>query len=391
MFHSRPPRFALGLTTAVSLVALQAAAAQAFEPSGSEIADAFLTVIDSGDGEVTSYGAVDDSGGTVTIKDIVVSNADSDDGQATIASTSLTGGEMQSDGRLAIDELKLENLTLTADDGGLSLQSLTATELLLPSKEELASDTPPPGPGYKSLEINTVAINDENGKVADIQSITSVIDELDGTLPTAGRFSLTGATVDVNALEDDDVQPLKDLGYQTLTVNLNGEATWDPDAATVDLKEFKIDAEDAASLSLAFSLGGVTREVVTELNAKSDKPEEAMALLQNVTISSATIRVDDSSLTGRILDQEAKKAGVETPQYVAGLTGSLPLMLGMLQNQALQDQVASAVTQYLNDPQSLQVTAAPGAPVPISQIMGTAMIAPQMIPQILSVAITAND
>lgn len=86
-----------------------------------------------------------------------------------------------------------------------------------------------------------------------------------------------------------------------------------------------------------------------------------------------------------------KKAGVDTPTYVAGLTGTLPMMLGMLQNKELEGKVAQAVTQFLNTPGSLELTAAPGAPVPLSQIMGTAMFAPQMIPQILSVGITANQ
>ncbi|MDN3718941.1 hypothetical protein QW131_06290 [Roseibium salinum] len=76
---------------------------------------------------------------------------------------------------------------------------------------------------------------------------------------------------------------------------------------------------------------------------------------------------------------------------MSGLTSTLPMMLSMLQNKDLETQVAEAVTQYLNSPGSLQITAAPGAPVPMAQIMGTAMLAPQMIPQILSVSVTANQ
>jgi len=387
----RSHRVAVGLTAAVSLIALQASPALAFDPTGNDVADAFLALLDSEEGTVESYGSVDGSGGTVTIGDIVVTKDGDDDGRVTIAATTLTDGKLLEDGRLKLGGLGLENLELKADDGGMSLASLDVTELLLPSPDEMAADTPPVGPGYKTLEATTIEIRNEDGKVADIAKISSSIDGMDGDLPTSGQFSVSSATIDVKLLETKESKALTDLGYETLTVDLAGSGKWDPEEATLVIPEMKIDAKEAASLSLSFSLGGVTREVITELNEKSDKPEEAMALLQNVTIENAKIRLDDASLTGRILDQEAQKAGVETPQYVAGLTGSLPLMLGMLQNKELEGQVAQAVTEYLTTPGSLELNAAPSAPVPLSQIMGTAMLAPQMIPQILSVGIAANQ
>lgn len=387
----RSNRIAAGLTAAVSLIAIQVSPALAFDPTGNEIADAFLSLLDAEEGTVESYGSVDGSGGTVTIGDIVVTKDGDDDSRVTIATTTLTDGAIQEGGRLKLGSLGLENLELTADDGGMSLASLNVTDLLLPSPAEMEADTPPVGPGYKTLEATAIEIRNEDGKVADIAKISSSIDGMDGDLPTAGQFAVTGATVDVKQLEAEETKTLTDLGYETLTVDIAGSGKWDPEAATLVIPEMKIDAKEAASLSVSLSLGGVTRDVVTQLNAKSDKPEEAMALLQNVTVDNAKIRLDDASLTGRILDQEAQKAGVETPQYVAGLTGSLPLMLGMLQNKELEGQVSAAVTQYLNTPGSLELTAAPSAPVPLSQIMGTAMLAPQMIPQILSVGITANQ
>jgi hypothetical protein len=391
MMFSRSPRIAAGLTAAVSLLVLQASPALAFDPSGNEIADAFLSLLDAEKGTVESYGSVDEASGAVTLSDIVISKEDEEGASVTIASTVLTGGEIQADGRLKLASLDMSNLQLTAEDGGMSLADLKVTELLLPTPEEAASDTPPVGTGYKTFEANSIQIRDEDNQIADIVKISSSIDAMDGDLPTAGSFAVTGATIDVKELESKETKSLTDLGYETLTVDVAGSGKWDPEAATLVVPELKIDAKEAASLSLSLSMGGVTREVVTQLNEKSEKPEEAMALLQNVTIENAKIRLDDASLTGRVLDQESKKAGVDTPTYVAGLTGTLPMMLGMLQNKELEGKVAQAVTQFLNTPGSLELTAAPGAPVPLSQIMGTAMFAPQMIPQILSVGITANQ
>ncbi|MCX2723125.1 hypothetical protein [Roseibium salinum] len=390
MFY-RGARLASGLTAAVSLFALQLSPALAFEPSGNDVADAFLTILDSDQGTVESYGGVEESGGEVTIRDLLITNENEDNAKATIGTTVLTEGEILDDGRLKLGSLGLQDLELTSDDGGMSLNNLKVTELLLPSAEEVAANKSPVGPGYRSLEINTVQIRDEDGKVADVDKIMSSIDSMDGDLPTSGSFSISGAKIDVKQIESEEAKALTDLGYETLSMNITGSGKWDPETATLVIPELKIDAQEAASLSLSLSLGGVTREVIAKLGDNPEEPEEAMALLQNVAIENAKIRLDDASLTGRILDQEAEKAGVAKSDYVSGLTSTLPMMLSMLQNKDLETQVAEAVTQYLNSPGSLQITAAPGAPVPMAQIMGTAMLAPQMIPQILSVSVTANQ
>lgn len=391
MMFSRASGFAAGLTAAVSLIALQTSPALAFDPTGNEIADAFLTLLDSEEGTVQSYGSVDGSGNTVTISDLLITNEDDKDAKVTIVSTVLTGGELQSNGRLKLENLTLESLELAADDGGMSLDNISVSALVLPSSEEAKTKDSPVGPGYKSFEATSIQIRDEDGKVADIQKISSSIDSMDGDLPTSGQFAITGATIDVKQIEADEAKSLTDLGYDTLSVDVSGSGKWDPDAATVDVPALNINAKDAASLTISFSLGGVTRDVVTQLDENSDNPEEAMALLQNITIANAKVRLDDESLTGRVLDQEAQKAGVEVPVYVSRLTGGLPMMVGVLQNKELEAQVTEAVTEFLTTPGSLELAASPAAPVPVAQIMGTAMFAPQMIPQILSLGITANQ
>ncbi|MBN9670071.1 hypothetical protein [Roseibium aggregatum] len=391
MPFARTPNLAVRLSTAVSLLAFQAAPALAFDPSGNDVADAFLTLLEADKGTVESYGSVDTSGDDVTITDLVLTNEDKKDSKVTIGSSVLSDGEVLDSGRLQLSSLELQKLTLAADDGGLSLANLKVTGLLLPTPEEVAAKTGPVGPAYKTLEVNKVQIRKENGKVADIEKIASSIDALDGGLPTSGKFAITGAALEVKQLDSKEGKSLSQLGYDTLTLNVSGALNWDPETAKFNVPELKVDAEDAASLSVSLSLGGVTRDVIAKLNKKTNNPEEAMALLQNVTIETAKIRLDDASLTGRILDKEAQNAGVETSDYVSRLTGSLPMMLGMLQNKELEAKVSTAVTEYLTTPGSLEVTATPGVPVPIAQIVGTAMLAPQMIPQILSVGITANQ
>ncbi len=391
MMISRKSRIGLGLSTAIGLFLVQAGPASAFDPSGIPVADAFLKVLDSEKGDVKSYGAVDESGGIVTITDLVLADEDSEDEQVMISKTTLTDGNVMENGRLKLGGLSLEDLKLTADDGGMTMATMNVTDLLLPAPEEIKDGVPSVDPSYKTFKASTIEVNDADGKIAAIDEITSSIDSMDGDQPTSGQFAVSGVVIDVKEIQADEAKTLQELGYETLSMNISGSGKWDPEAATIVIPDLKIDAQDAATLSLSLSLGGLTREVVDKLNESTDNPDESLALMQNISVSNIRIRLDDASLTGRILEQEASKAGIEKSQYITAMTGSLPLMLGMLQNKELEGQVSAAVTQYLNDPQSLQITASPEAPVPFAQIMGAAMMAPQMIPGLLGVAVSANQ
>ncbi|MEP2435261.1 MAG: hypothetical protein ABJH93_00005, partial [Roseibium sp.] len=72
------------------------------------------------------------------------------------------------------------------------------------------------------------------------------------------------------------------------------------------------------------------------------------------------------------------------------LEGGLPMMLSMHQNPEFQTKVSAALGSFLKRPESLKVTASPSAPVPVAQLMGTVMMAPHTLPQVLGIDIAAN-
>ena len=53
--------------------------------------------------------------------------------------------------------------------------------------------------------------------------------------------------------------------------------------------------------------------------------------------------------------------------------------------------VSAAVSAYLDNPGSLKIVAAPPSPVPVAQIMGAAMSAPQSVIGVLGINVTANE
>ncbi len=384
-------RTSVSLSCLVALAALTGPA-QAFEPSGNEIADSFLTLLEAEEGTVESYANVSESGDVVTIDQIVLKDDDEDDIQVTLAMTEMTGAQKLDNGRLKLDALKISDLSMRAKDGALDIETFSATNLVLPSPEELAGDddTAPLPPSYGVLEITGTKITDEDGNEATAKRISVSIDEMDGDLPTASTFSVEELILDTDTLDDDGKKALTDLGYETLNLSVKGQGRWDPDAATVDVSNLEISGVDAATFRLSFQLGGVTREVIEKLDDAQGNPEQALSLLQGVSVGAITLHLDNDSLVERALDMQAKEAGTDRAGMVAQLEAGLPLMLGILQNPAFQKEVSTSVTTFLKAPDTLTVKAAPAAPVPVAQLMGTVMLAPQTLPQVLGVSISAN-
>ncbi|MBO6757090.1 MAG: hypothetical protein JJ902_12245 [Roseibium sp.] len=367
--------------------------ANAFDPTGNPVADAFLALLEAEDGKVDSYGELTESGGRVEIMDIKVSSDASDeDVQVSIAVTVLNNGTVDDDGRLTLDGMELKTMTMSSDSGGLDIGSFMATDLVLPSVAEVAAsdELPLSGPSYRTLEILDVKVTGDEGNTVELDRVFSAIDGMSGDLPTDIRFSLDNVRLDAASLDSETEKTLTDLGYDKVAVNVAGAGKWDPDTATADISELIVSGDDVGTIKLQLTLGGITRDLVDQLNTTGGSPEDAFGLVQGVTIGGLMIDLQNASLVERVLDMQANDAGMDRAAYVQQLSATLPLMLAVLQNQAFQDKVAGALTAFLNDPISLNVSAAPQNPVPMAQIMGTVMMAPQALPDILGIEIIAN-
>ena len=375
------------------LMPLALSPAMAFTPTGNKIADAFLAAVEGDDGEVESYGTVAETGDTVTIEDLVLTEPGSEMNEAHIASSTLTAGELQANGHLKLGELVLSGISVTTEEGTLSVASFSATDLIVPTPEELSGGNGQGvvGPSYGTMEAQDIQIAFSDGNKVAIGRLFMAIDEMSGDLPIASHFAIDALKVEADDLNENSRKALADLGYEGLALNVEGLGRWDPDTATVEVTDVKVSGKNAGTLAINLSLGGVTQDLVRQLNVLQDEPEKAMGLLQGVTIKSITIRLDNSSIIERILDMQARESGTDRDTLVQQLTAGMPMMVTILQNPELQNNVVEAMTLFLSNPVSLEITARPQSPVPISQILGQAMFAPQALPQILGMNISAND
>lgn len=214
---------------------------------------------------------------------------------------------------------------------------------------------------------------------------------MDGDLPTAGSVDLEGIRISQDMLDDDEKETLAELGYEELTLSAGFSGDWDPESGRLDVTRLTVGGDTSATIDASLVLGGLTREVVEQLDQAQGDTSQAMALMQGLTLERLTMRIDNASLVDRVLESQAKSSGMSRADFVAQVTGALPMMLSVLNNADFQTKVAAAGTTFLKDPKSLSAVAAPANPLPLAQVMGTAMMAPQMLPDILDLTITANE
>ena len=76
---------------------------------------------------------------------------------------------------------------------------------------------------------------------------------------------------------------------------------------------------------------------------------------------------------------------------IQGLKGTLPFALAAVQNADFQQQVSSAAGAFLDNPESIEIAMEPGSPLSFAVITGSAISAPQTLPEVLGVIVKANE
>lgn len=388
------PAFALALACPLVL----APPALAFDATGNDIADRFLEIVEAGNATVSGYDGVTQTGETVTISGL---RSSIDEGSAksrlTIRETTIAGGRLTDDGGLSASSLAMSGVNIENldedEDVTVSAENIVISDPVLasPAAVKASNGTDAITPTYSRAELTNIVIDaDDDGRVP-VSRVVAVIDTMDGGLPTSGSINVEGIEITADSLDDEEQKALSDLGYESLTLSIQMEADWKPDTGELAIDRLTLSGENAGTLNAALRINGLTREVLEQLDAAQDNPEQAMGLMQGLLVESISLRIDNDSIVDRVLENQAKEAGATREVFVEQLTGALPFMLSMLNNAEFQAKVAGAATTFLKDPKSLSASATPAAPVPFAQILGTAMMAPQSLPDILGVTITANQ
>ncbi len=345
---------------------------------------------------------VDVDGKTVTLKN--ASFKPNSGAALPIGEITLSGVEEDDDGGYYIEEAAFPDINTTNDGATLTVTDLTLGGISIPADAK--------GEGldsmllYESGHTGPLKVVKDGEEVFSLggSDVNLTLREDESGFDFDGAFKSLKADLS-KATDPQSKAVIEKLALQHVNGDITMKGAWELAPGTIDMSEFAFDFSNIGKLNLAFKINGYTlpfvkslQEAAQQAEANQNKEEAQQAfglsmlgLLQQLSFESAQIRFDDASITKRALDYVGSQQGMSGKQMADSLKAMTPIMLAQLNIPELQNAVSAAVNTFLDDPKSLTVDAAPAKPVPFPMIMGAAMGAPNTLPQVLGVKVSAND
>ncbi len=374
----------------------------AFALDGNDVL-AKINAVNSAGGMTISAADVATDGSTVTLTDAKIDVKSGPDGGFALGTITMEGVE-EADGGYNIERIGFSDINYAKDGNGI-----TATDISMSGVHVPAEAKPGTLDGmifYDSMHVGPIAITAKNEKVVSIDEANATMNLAEDQSKMDFDFNAAGFNVDLSSVKDPKgMDAIEKLGLQQINGEITMKGEWTLSDGKLDISEYSFDFADVGRLDLNLGITGYTMEFVKALQeatkAAQENPDQAagqqamgmamMGLMQQLSYNGASIRFDDAGITAKLLEYAGSQQGVDGKQMAQSLKGMLPLLIGQLNMPDLQAQIVSAANAYLDDPKSIEVSAKPDQPVPFPQIMGAAMAAPQSLPQVLSVKITANE
>lgn len=195
--------------------------------------------------------------------------------------------------------------------------------------------------------------------------------------------------------------PLADFGMNELSASIASSGNWSPESGKASLENFELDIEELGKLSMTAQIGGYdlafyeamqkTQSEMTKIDADATAAGmAALGLAEQLTIKEMSLRFDDASLTGRILDYYAKQQGSDAATLTEQIKMTVPFLAAQLNNMEFAKAVKQATERYFDNPKSLTLSASPEQAVSIASIVATATADPTKLIQLLNLGIVAN-
>ncbi|KQV82024.1 hypothetical protein [Rhizobium sp. Root1220] len=385
----------------LSGVAFLSLAGSAFALDGQDLLKKINAAYTLQGGTIVADG-VDVDGTTVTLK--AASFKPNSGAALAIGDITLTGVEEDEDGGYYVEEAAFPDVNTTNDGATLTVTDLALGGISIPAD--------PKGEGldamllYESAHSGPLKVVKDGAELFSLGGgdVNLTLREDESGFDFDGAFKSLKA--DLSKVADPQSKEAIDkLALQHVNGDINMKGAWDLTPGTVDISEFAFDFSNIGKLNLAFKISGYTMPFVkslqeaakqAEANQNKEEAQQALGLsmlglLQQLSFEGAQIRFDDASITKRALDYAGSQQNMSGKQMADTLKAMAPIMLSQLNIPELQNALAAAVSTFLDDPKSLTVNAAPAKPVPFPMIMGAAMGAPNTLPQVLGVKVSAND
>lgn len=301
-----------------------------------------------------------------------------------------------------IEEARLDRYFISNEMGSMTAEGMALTSVLLPNDDRL--DHYGGFMFYESARLDHFAVNSGGMDLFTLSNmVTRVTAPVDGNpmdFDASGRFFADLSFIDDPA----QAAIINAMGYRQLNGTVSVAGSWQPESGRMTMSPYDIKIDNAGTLGLAFDIGGYTPDFIASLREfqkqaaaagpGEDNTAQGLALLglvQQLSFHGAEISFTDDSLTQKALELAGAQQGVSARDTANMVKGMLPFVLAEFGSPELSGEITQAVSAFLDNPQSLRITATPAQPVPFAMVMAAGMVSPQELVRTLGVSVTANE
>lgn len=372
------PRYFAAALPIIALVALPLPAS-AIEPQAA--AQALATALAGGSNAKVTFDSAAQAGGNIVIQGLAVADTQGDGTvrfNETIVENPTEGGA----GVFDSPRITFNGGTVSGESTG-SIGGAALTQVTVLDPATVAGKAPGKGVLFQTAEATDLRLKREGepGELTAARVFMEVGNVLDN-VPQDSKGSVEDVRVPSEFFAGAQFTP-QTLGYENLVLDISWDGSRDVGAKTLTVRDFTISIQDGGDLSFSGVMGDLPEPTV--LN-DADAPEKATS----TEIHNITLRYEEASLVGRILDWMAKQQGISRADYANQISAALPFLLAAVNNPQFQNELAGAVGTFLKDPQSLTLKIQPETPISAEEIMSIARSTPQTLPDRLNASVTAN-
>ena len=397
-----------GVATAVMMGQANALEAQAFL---GRMAEVYKTV-----GYDIAFGEATLDGDTITVDGMTVTIASTPEApmEPFVVDTEITfsGVTEEADGSYYAASVTVPDIdTDFAEEptGHVTLSDIRIDGLYLPAGD------PVPALGlvqlYESFSTGALSVTRNGEEVIAVESMAAVSNfnpEQGGELTDlTSTFDITGITADLSTVGEEDPSAgaiIEALGLTSISGDVDMDMSWSMADGHMTIQNMLLDFAEVGAIDIKAEITGFTPAVLDQIYAMQatmatgGTPTEeqaqaqmmqSMAIMQGVSIVGASVRYDDASLAGKLLDFFAAQSGADRASFVEGLKSMVPAIIAESGIPALNDVVVPPVSAFLDDPQSLEIKVAPPSATSLLVLMAGAANPAGLITA-LGLAVEAN-
>lgn len=394
---------ASGLATLAMLQPAMALDAQAFVQ---RIAEVYKV----GGYDIT-FGPATAEGDTVVVDGLTLSLAGVDDPMKIDTQLTFSGVTDTDDGGFTAERLTVPDIDTEFSDepvGRLTLSDIVAEDIYLPPAG--AMDTIDLMQSVGRISTGPLSVTRDGADFLAIAGFEASnefsFDGDDALTDIVSIFEVSGIWADLSSAGEEDPETgamIEALGLTEINGNISQSMSWNLVDGHMVIDQFLFDFDDVGAIDFKGDISGLTPAVIDKINAMQastvDPTSEAaqaqqmmlgMELLQAITITGSSLRYDDASLAGRMIDFFAEQSGADRADFVEGLKAMAQQSVSQLGIAALTEMVTPAINAFLDDPQSFEIGVRPPKPTTLL-VLSAAAANPAGLISAVGLSVKANQ